>query len=94
MSAFGSETGRLIPNLVDTGPFHGAGLVLPGPRRKRGARRGVLRGPPESEMAGKARLSGGQRMTVKWARINETWYDPPPITAAGLPKDKAVFWGP
>ncbi len=36
----------IIPNLVDTDPFHGAGLALPGPRRKRGARRGVLRPPP------------------------------------------------
>ncbi len=45
----------IIPNLVDTDPFHGAGLALPGPRRKRGARSGVLRPPPASQMAGKPR---------------------------------------
>ncbi len=39
------------------------------------ARRGVLRGPPESQMAGKPRNpAGGHKMAVKWVRINETWY--------------------
>ncbi len=46
----GLDKSGLIPNLVDTDPFHGGGLALP---VRRAARRDA--GPPDSEMAGKPR---------------------------------------
>ncbi len=48
------ETVHIIPNLVDTDPFHGGGLALP---VRRAARRDA--GPPESQMAGKLRNAAG-----------------------------------
>ncbi len=61
----------------------------------------AMRGP-ESQMAGKPRsprLSGGQRMAVKWVRINETWYNrpalilgvsTPPGTGRGFASERSV----
>ncbi len=45
-----------------------------------GVARGLLAVPAPRR---NPRLSGGQRMAVKWVRINETWYEIPSLPLFG-----------